>query len=81
MIFASPIIIMALEVRKKDRENSQNLVHRFTKVVRQSGILLELRSKQFKRRAKSALAKKRSALRRVDLIKEKRRLEKLSKPK
>ena len=72
---------MALEVRKKDRENSQNLVHRFTKVVRQSGILLELRSKQFKRRAKSALAKKRSALRRVDLIKEKRRLEKLSKPK
>lgn len=72
---------MALQVRKKDKESSQNLAHRFTKVVRQSGILLELRSKQFKKRAKSSLAKKRSALRRVELTKEKRRLEKLAKPK
>ncbi len=72
---------MALEVRKKDKESSQNLIHRFTKVVRQSGILLELRSKQFKRRAKSTLAKKRSALRRVKLRAEKRREEKLAKPK
>ncbi|MBM3206957.1 MAG: hypothetical protein FJZ43_05040, partial [Candidatus Staskawiczbacteria bacterium] len=62
---------MPVEVRKKEKESSQNLVHRFTKVVRQSGILLELRSKQFKKRAKSTLAKKRSALRRVELIKEK----------
>ena len=72
---------MALEVRKKDRETSQNLVHRFTKVVRQSGILLEIRSKQFNKRPKSALAKKRSALRRVELKAEKKRLDKLSKPK
>jgi len=72
---------MPVEVRKKEKESSQNLVHRFTKVVRQSGILLELRSKQFKKRAKSTLAKKRSALRRVELIKEKRKQEKLSKPK
>lgn len=72
---------MALGVRKKDKESSQNLVHRFTKVVRQSGILLELRSKQFKKRAKSNLAKKKSALRRVELIKEKKKQEKLSKPK
>ena len=72
---------MALEVRKKDRETSQNLVHRFTKVVRQSGILLEIRSKQFHKRPKSALAKKRSALRRVELKAEKKRLDKLSKPK
>ena len=72
---------MALEVRKKDKESSQNLVHRFTKVVRQSGILLELRSKQFKRRAKSTLAKKRSALRRVELTKEKIKQDKLAKPK
>ena len=72
---------MPVEVRKKEKESSQNLVHRFTKVVRQSGILLELRSKQFKKRAKSTLAKKRSALRRVELTKEKRKQEKLSKPK
>lgn len=72
---------MALNVHKKERETSQNLVHRFTKTVRQSGILLQVRSKQFKKRAKSTLAKKRSALRRVRLRIEKRRLEKLAKPK
>lgn len=69
-----------LEVIKKDRETSQNLVHRFTKVVRQSGILLEIRSKQFHKRPKSALAKKRSALRRVELKAEKIKKDKLAKP-
>lgn len=72
---------MPLEVRKKDKENSQNLVHRFTKTVRQSGLLLQVRGKQFKKRAKSSLAKKRSALRRVILTAEKKRQEKLNKPK
>ena len=72
---------MALEVRKKDKENSQNLVHRFTKVVRQSGVLLEVRKNQFHKRQKSALAKKRSALRRVKLQAERRVAEKLGKPK
>ena len=72
---------MALEVKRKERESSQNLIHRFTKTVRQSGVLLQVRGKQFRKRAKSALAKKRSALRRVALRIEKKRLEKLSKPK
>ena len=72
---------MVLEVKKKERESSQNLVHRFTKVVRQSGVLLQVRSKQFRKRPKSALAKKRSALRRVILRKEKKMREKLEKPK
>ena len=72
---------MALQVTKKEKETSQNLVHRFTKVVRQSGILLQVRGKQFHKRAKSALAKKRSALRREDLKIEKKKAEKLAKPK
>jgi hypothetical protein len=72
---------MALEVKRKEKETSQNLVHRFTKVVRQSGVLLEIRSKQFHKRAKSALAKKRSALRRVESRLERRKAEKLAKPK
>ncbi len=72
---------MPVEVKKKDRETSQNLVHRFTKTVRQSGILLEVRSKQFRKKPKSALAKKRSAIRRVILRAEKRTAEKLAKPK
>ena len=72
---------MALEVKKKEKETSQNLVHRFTKTVRQSGLLLDVRSKQFHKRAKSVLAKKRSALRRVILRAEKVRQDKLDKPK
>jgi len=70
-----------LEVRKKEKETSQNLVHRFTKTVRQSGILLELRKKQFHKRAKSALAKKRSAIRRVQVRVQKIKEAKLAKPK
>ena len=70
-----------LGVTKKNRESPQNLVHRFTKVVRQSGVLLEVRSKQFRKRAKSDLAKKRSALRRVELKIEKQLEEKMAKPK
>lgn len=72
---------MALEVKKKEKESSQNLVHRFTKTVRQSGLLIQVRSKQFKKRAKSELAKKRSAIRRVRLRVERIKSEKLSKPK
>ena len=72
---------MVLEVRKKEKETSQNLVHRFTKTVRQSGVLLQLRKGQFHKRAKSALAKKRSALRRVKVRAEKIKADKLAKPK
>jgi hypothetical protein len=72
---------MVFEVKKKEKENSQNLVHRFTKVVRQSGVLLSVRGKQFRKRPKSALEKKRSALRRVTLRAEKIIAEKMAKPK
>ena len=72
---------MPIQVTKKDKETSQNLVHRFTKTVRQSGVLLEIRKGRFYKRAKSDLAKKRSALRRVILKAEKKVAEKLAKPK
>ena len=72
---------MPVQVTKKDRETSQNLVHRFTKTVRQSGILLQLRKGRFFKRAKSDLANKRSALRRVEVRAEKAKADKLAKPK
>jgi len=72
---------MALQVTKKEKETSQSLVHRFTKVVRQSGVLLQVRKGQFHKRNKSDLVKKRSALRRVELRIEKRKADKLAKPK
>ena len=70
-----------LKVTKKDRETSQSLVHRFTKTVRQSGVLLQVRKSQFHKRAKSALAKQRSALRRVESRIARAKAEKLAKPK
>lgn len=72
---------MALEVKRKEKETSQSLAHRFTKTVRQSGVLLEIRKNQFHKRAKSGLAKKRSALRREELRKERIKADKLAKPK
>ncbi len=71
---------MAVEVRKNEKENSQSLIHRFTKAVRQSGILLEMRKRQFHNRRKSNLAKKKSALRREEIKKEKMLEYKMSKP-
>jgi hypothetical protein len=72
---------MPVQVTKNQKETSQNLVHRFTKTVRQSGILLETRKKRFHKRAKSALVKKRSALRKIELRAEKVKADKLAKPK
>ncbi len=72
---------MPVNVTKKEKETSQNLVHRFTKTVRQSGILLQLRKDRFFKRAKSDLVKKRSALRRVAGKIAKIKEEKLAKPK
>jgi len=70
---------MALEIRKKQRENVQAMMRRFQKAVQQSGILLEVRKRQFVKRVKSANMQKKSALRRVenkkkyDLIKKMRK--------
>ena len=70
---------MALEIRKKQRENAQAMMRRFQKAVQQSGILLEMRKRQFVKREKSNNMQKKSALRRVenkkkyDLIKKMKR--------
>ena len=72
---------MAVKITKKDRETAQSLVHRFTKIVRQSGVLLQIRKGQFFKRAKSDLVKKRSALRKVRRRAERAIEEKMAKPK
>lgn len=56
-----------IELRKKDRESTANLLRRFTKKVRQSGVLLEARRKMFHRRPPSSLKTRRNALRRSEL--------------
>ena len=71
---------MALEIRKKQRENAQAMMRRFQKAVQQSGILLEKRRRQFAKRVKSVNMQKKSALRKIetkkkyDLIKKMRKV-------
>jgi len=70
---------MPLEIKKEERENSQNLVRRFSRRVKQSGILLNARKFRFFEKNKSREMKKRSALRKEQLRKEYEKLEKLGK--
>ena len=71
---------MPLKVQKQGKESSQNIIRRFTQRVRKSGILLEARSKQFKRRPKSRPLAKRSALRREAKKQEYLEMRKMAKP-
>ena len=70
---------MPLEVKKEERESSQNLVRRFSKRLKSSGILLRARRTRFFERDKSQQMKKKSALRREELKKEYEKMEKLGK--
>lgn len=72
---------MVLEVKRQERETSQNLVRRFSKRVKQSGILLRARKTRFQKRVKSRQMKRRSALRREELKKKYEMMEKMGKEK
>ena len=72
---------MGLEVKKSERENSQNLVRRFTKKVQQSRILAQKRASLFYKRQKSRQMQKNSAIRRESLRREYEKLKKLGKTK
>ena len=72
---------MPVEVKKGERENSQNLIRRFTKKVQQSGILVRKRASLFHKRKKSREMQKRTAIRREDLKLEYEKLKKLGKTK
>jgi len=72
---------MALEIKKEGRETSQSLVRRFSRRMKQSGILLRARKMRFRGKTKSRQMKKRSALRREELKKEYEKMEKMGKAK
>lgn len=56
-----------IELRKKDKESTLNLLRRFTRKVRQSGVLLEARRNMFRVRVKNKRKIRDSALRRGKL--------------
>jgi len=70
---------MSLEVKRKEKESSQNLVRRFAKRLQQSGILVRARKNQFKKREKSRELRKRTALRRKEIKKQDEKIKKLGK--
>jgi ribosomal protein S21 len=70
---------MPLEVRKQEKENTQSLIRRFTRGLQQSGILTRAKMTRFRLRPKSHGAKKKAALRRVELKQEYEKLRKLGK--
>lgn len=70
---------MAIKINKKSKENSQDLAKRFTKAVKKSGVLLEMRKKAYVKREKSKNLKKRVALRKIQLRAEYEQKKKLGK--
>lgn len=58
---------MPLEVRRKEKESVQSLIYRFTKAIKESGILLRARERRFRQRPLNKRARKEKALRRLEL--------------
>lgn len=57
---------MPIIVAKKNNETPVALVDRFSKEVRRSGVLRKVKEQRFRQRPLSDLAKKRSALKRLE---------------
>lgn len=68
---------MAVEVKRKEGESSASLLFRFTKRVRQSGVLVETRKRRFEKRLGNRRERRLSALYRAKKAKEIARLKKL----
>ena len=68
-----------IEVRKKDKESSENLIRRFTRRVQQSGVLMHVRKTRFRKDEKSKREKREEALYKIKIRKEIEKLKKLGK--
>lgn len=72
---------MVIEIKKQEKETLANLLRRFAKRVKESGVLTQVRARQFKQRATSKKTKKELALRRLKSQKKLEWLRKLGKAK
>lgn len=54
------------EIVRKERETNQALIRRFTKRLRDSGILINAKKSQFKKRPKSVQMRKKAVLRKIE---------------
>jgi hypothetical protein len=67
------------QIQKKERETNQALIRRFTRRLKDSGIITEAKRSQFRRKEKSAVMRKRAVLRKLEKQKEYVKLQKLGK--
>ena len=74
---------MALNVnlKKKDKQSSADLLKQFNRASKSAGVVQKLRSKRYYERAASAFKKKAAALTKIDRIAKMERLKKLGKKK
>lgn len=70
---------MVFEVKKIDRETNLSLVRRFSKRIKDSGVLRGAKKALFTRRPLSLAKRKMNALRRIEKQKEREKLAKLGK--
>jgi len=66
-----------VKVYKKEKESSQQVLRRFSKIIKRSGILRDVREKKYYQKPKSGQLQKRSALKKKELREEYNRLKKL----
>lgn len=68
---------MAIEIKKKDGDNPNTLLFNFTKKVKRSGILREMRKRKYHARPTSRVKRRLSAIHRDEKKKELDRMKKL----
>lgn len=68
---------MAIEIKKKDGDNPNTLLFNFTKKVKRSGILREMRKRKYHARPTSRIKRRLSAIHRDEKKKELDRMKKL----
>lgn len=68
---------MTVEVKRRERENIQSLIRRFSRTIKKSGILVQARKIRFRKKLKSDGLKKKDALKKVELREKYKKAEKL----
>lgn len=68
-----------IEVKKSGSESSASLVRRFSKRVRESGVIKAVKDNRYAKRAPSAFVNKKNALKKLERRNEFARLKKLGK--
>ena len=67
------------EIKKQERETTQSLIRRFSRRLKNTGILMRARDIRFRKRPKSNQAKKKAALRKIEKREQYEQLAKLGK--